>query len=308
MKRLAMQALSLRRWSAGLVRRPWIVTLCTVAACAAFAARATGALLEARALPGSPEALPRPGLGPPAPPPATARHRGDGGQLVARNMFCSSCLPGQPGSAGTPGPPTGALADASLIATALGREPYATLVIAGTAVAGAWGVGDAVPGLGRVDRIAPTWIEIVDGTGRRGRLSLLDAAAGRGPDTAMPGTAPAAPAAWSDRLRKLDDTTYEVDRSLVRELVSGAGQGGIRMFPVLEHGAVAGVRLASAPAGSIAAAAGLARGDLLTAINGDPIRSLQQMLDLYAGLDQLTSVELSGTRAGKPLVRTLRLR
>ena len=33
-----------------------------------------------------------------------------------------------------------------------------------------------------------------------------------------------------------------------------------------------------------------------------------QMLDLYAGLGQLSAVELSGTRAGKPLVRTLRLR
>ena len=29
---------------------------------------------------------------------------------------------------------------------------------------------------------------------------------------------------------------------------------------------------------------------------------------LYAGLDQLSAVELAGTRAGTPLVRTLRLR
>jgi hypothetical protein len=35
---------------------------------------------------------------------------------------------------------------------------------------------------------------------------------------------------------------------------------------------------------------------------------LQQLLDLYAGLDQLSTVEVSGTHAGKPLVRVLRLR
>ena len=36
--------------------------------------------------------------------------------------------------------------------------------------------------------------------------------------------------------------------------------------------------------------------------------SVQQLLDLYARLDQVSAVELSGTRRGKPLIRTLRLR
>lgn len=171
---------------------------------------------------------------------------------------------------------------------------------------GDWGVGEAIPGLGRLDRVGATWAEIVDGAGRRGRLSLLDAAAGRGPDTAMPGRAPAA---WGGPIRPIDDQTYEVDRSLIRELVTGVIRpGSLRLIPSFDHGALTGIRLLGATAGSLAAAVGLASGDVLIAINGAPIQSAQQLLDLYAGLDQLTTVELSGTRRGRPLTRTLRLR
>jgi S1-C subfamily serine protease len=168
------------------------------------------------------------------------------------------------------------------------------------------GVGEAVPGLGRLDRVGVTWVEIVDGAGRRGRLSLRDAAAGRGPDTAMPGSVPAA---WAGRIRPLDDQTYEVDRSLVRELVTGVIRpGSLRLIPVFDGGALAGIRLLGASDGSLPAAIGLTSGDVVVAINGAPIQSAQQLLDLYAGLDQLTTVELSGTRRGQPLTRTLRLR
>lgn len=299
MKRVttAMLSLTIHRCSVSLVRRTWLVTLATVLLCANFAAHAATALIDARYLSPLPEA--RPVIAPPRSP--VPRAHPDGTQLVGRNMFCSTCQPGAPGPAGDL-----PIIEARLIATSLGSEPYATLVLPASAVQGAWGVGDAIPGLGRLDRIAPTWIDVIDAAGHRGRLSLQGATAGGGPDTAMPGNAPTA---WSERIRKLDETTYEVDRSLVRELVTGATRpGGVRPVPLLEHGELAGIRLFGVAAGSIPAAIGLATGDTLTAIDGAPIKSLQQLLDLYAGLDQRTSVEVSGTRAGKPLVRTLRLR
>ena len=40
----------------------------------------------------------------------------------------------------------------------------------------------------------------------------------------------------------------------------------------------------------------------------EQIKNVQQLLDLYAKLDNISAVELSGTRAGKPLKLTLRLR
>jgi len=68
------------------------------------------------------------------------------------------------------------------------------------------------------------------------------------------------------------------------------------------------VRVGVVTADSIALAIGLRTGDVLTAIDGEPLKNLDQLLGLYARLDQLNAVELSGTRAGKPLVRNLRLR
>jgi hypothetical protein len=124
-------------WSVGLARRPWLVTLFTVGVCAGFAARAAGALVEARYLANAPGPALRPALpSPPARPP-----RADGRQLVTRDMFCSRCAPGGPDAA------TGrAMAQAILIATSLGREPRATLAIPATAVQGAWASARRSPG------------------------------------------------------------------------------------------------------------------------------------------------------------------
>jgi S1-C subfamily serine protease len=152
------------------------------------------------------------------------------------------------------------------------------------------------------------WIEVVDGTGHRGRLSLLDAA---GTDLAPPAPAPgpAVGQRWAGRLTKLSEEDYEVERALVRELVSTAGQpGAVPMIPIFDNGEIKGVRLGRVRADSIQDALGLRSGDILNAINGTPLKTLDQLLDLYARLDQLGAVELSGTRSGKPLVRTLRLR
>jgi len=300
-----MQSLLLRRW---LVRRTWLITTITVASCAAFAARAAASLVAAEYL--TPVAA---GVAP-APPvraPATRPRRADGHQLVERNMFCSSCAPAGPAAAAD-----FVLTPAVLIETSLGAEPRATVRVLASEVQGSWGVGETIPGLGHVDRIASRWIELVDPAGHRGRLSLLDAglesgraaAAGRGSGTAMPESPPAA-GPWSARIKRLDDQNYVVDHDLVRELVTGAAKpGGMRFVPVLDQGEIKGVRVFGVTADSIGFALGLHSGDTVTAIDGAPLKSLDQLLDLYARLDQLSAVELSGTRGGRPIVRTLHLR
>jgi hypothetical protein len=293
------------RWLAGALRRTWLVVIITVISCAAFAVRAASALVEHE--PGPPARA----AAPVAPARPAGRPARDGRQLVERDMFCSSCAPPRPGAA-----PRFVLSSAVLIETSLGGEPRATLRVLTTEVQGSWGVGDRVPGLGLLDRIAPTWVELVDPSGRRGRLSLREpaagcgpaAAAGCGPDTAMSGATPAANP-WADRFTKLDDQTYEVDRALVRELVGDASKlGGARFVPIIEHGAFGGIRLVGVRPNTLPHLLGLQSRDTLTAINGEPIRGAQQLIDLYATLDQLTAVELSGKRGGQPLVRVLRLR
>jgi len=289
---------------AGLARRTWIITAVTVVTCAAFAANAATALIDAEVLLPEASARARSAVrAPPVHPPARPKD----GPLVDRNPFCSSCAPtgAAPVASGL-----GAL-QAVLIATELAIEARATVRVVGTDVQGSWGVGDAIPGLGHVERIGPMWIELVDGAGRRGRLSLLDASTGgdgRDPGPTLPDRPPAAQR-WAGRFEKLGEQDYAVDRALVRELVTAGGQpGSVRMIPIFDHGEIKGLRLGVVSPDSIASALGLKTGDILVAIDGEPVKNLDQLLNFYVRLDQLSAVELSGTRSGKPLIRTLRLR
>ena len=202
---------------------------------------------------------------------------------------------------------------AVLLATDLStHDSRATVRVIETDAQGSWGLGERIPGVGTISRIGGVSIDVVDGVGQTTRLSLLDRAPVPG-NSGGDGSGPARPEPPADpfagRMNKLDDHTFEVDRSFVRDLVSGVAKpGGARMIPIVTDGDVKGVRLSSVRAGSIPAAIGLKNADVINAIDGDPIKSAQQLLDLYAKLDQLSSVELQGTRGGKPLAISLRLR
>jgi hypothetical protein len=217
-------------------------------------------------------------------------------------MFCSTCTP----LPGEPGPTNSFVPDAILIATSVGLEPSATVRVPTSEVQGSWSVGDTIPGVGKIASIGWVSIELIDASGRRGRLALLGAATPKLADTAPP----AAASEWTDRIKKIDDHTFEVDRGLVRDLVSGTAKaGGVRVAPVPgDHGDLAGLRLYGVRDGSLPAALGLKNTDTLTAVNNKKIESANTLLELYAQLDQLNFVELSGTRGGKPLAITLRLR
>jgi membrane-associated protease RseP (regulator of RpoE activity) len=197
-----------------------------------------------------------------------------------------------------------------LIATSIGAIPRATVRVLASEVQGSFGLGEAIPGVGTVDRIGFRSIDVVDGAGRRATLSLLDqTAASRSKGAAIaPGDRRGPRRSIRGRIKKIDDHTFEVERSLVREMVGGGGTGGMRAIPMMENGEIAGLRITMARPGSAAAAIGVKPGDRFTSINNDPIKSAQQMLDLFAKLDSLNVVEIQGTRANKPLAITLRLR
>jgi hypothetical protein len=292
---------------AGFVRRTWLVTLVAVLVCGGFAAHAVAALSEDVVA----ESLRSPRVAPaPRPAPRPPRIILDGAILVARNIFCSTCTNvTEPGPAGRhyDGQP------AILIATNLGIESRATVRVVATDVQGDWTLGETIPGVGRVDRIGPTSIDVSDTAGGTARLSLLEALPGSG--AATPGPAAAATTKpegpYAGRIKQVADGVYEVDRALVRELVTGASKPtGVRALPVLDkNGDVKGVRMLGVRPDSVAGALGLKNGDVIAAIDGEPLRSAQQLLDLYAKLDQLEKVELTGTRSGaKALGLTLHLR
>jgi hypothetical protein len=278
-----------------LTRRTGLVLLAIVATCAALAAHAVAALIEARYL--APEAHARGAPHAPAPQPRESKVRPDGAELVARNMFCSTCVPAtEPGSTDSFTPA------ATLIAVSVGFEPRATLIA--DSVLGSFGVGDEVPGVGTISQIGWTFVELVDASGHHGRVRF----AGAPPPPAA--SQAAAPDPWEDRLKKIDDHTFEVDRSLVRELVSGVAKpGAVRITPIAgDNGQLAGLRFFGVRPGTLPAALGIQNADTITEINGAKITSANVLLDVLGKLDQLNVVEVDGTRAGKPLGITLRLR
>lgn len=277
----------------------------TVISCAMFAARGASSMVASRVLP-STEGTHRVAAAP-APAPAKPRHDGE---VTARNMFCASCGP-DPAS-GMISRADFILPPAILIETSLGDDPRATVHVLGSEVQGSWGVNEAIPGLGRVHRIAPQWIEIATSGGQLGRLHLLDTAS-PGPGSARPvdpATADSPPDnPFGDRLVRLDPSTFAVDRALIREMFAGASPSVTgRLSPVVRDGKPVGFKVFGIRPRSIPFLLGLQNGDQLEAINGMSLTSADAMLGLYAQLNQLNVVEVSITRRGQPITRSLRLR
>ena len=298
MKRTAMLAAP-PPWIHDLARRSWLVGLAAGTACCVLAAHAVAALAEGAYL--GPAAygpsLPPGHAAAPPPPPR------DGSALVERDMFCSDCAP----QAGAPA--TGVAGDfhpdAELIAIAIGAPPLATLRVAGGAVQGSWAEGDRVPGVGIIERIGWQAIDVRADDGRTGTLHLAGADADAATSRPPP---PAASSPWASRVHAVGANDYEVDRGLVRDLMhGGAMPRGFMISPVTSHGEL-GLRVTGVRPDSLAAALGLHSGDVVAAINSAPIRSAQQLLDLYAKIDSMSRVELGVQRGGAKVAIDLELR
>jgi hypothetical protein len=281
--------------------------LLAATACAYFAASAVTSVIAARVL--APAAVgPKFAAVAAADPIVQQPRKRDGRDFVTRDMFCSSCTP--PANVG------GGIDDtfspqAVLIATIIGDTPRCTVRALATAAQGDYGVGDSIAGVGTITRIGWRSIDLVDRDGRRGKLDLLDnaLAAARGEDGAATPNPAAAAQPWDGHITKIDDHTFEVDRSLVRDLVSGAAKpGGARVAPRTDNGKLTGLRMFGVKEPSLASALGIQNGDVMTGINNVPITSMQTMLDVYAHVDTLNVVEIAAERAGKPMTLTLRLR
>jgi general secretion pathway protein C len=289
----------------------WVVTVVAVMLCAVFAAKATASLIEASVLADAkqgPKITPIARTEPVAKPTRTK----DGGQLATRNVFCSECTP--PVTATNVDPSAIAITSLplQLLATNVGVTPeqsQATIINTESQKQGAFTVDEQMPGAtGKIKAIHYKFVDF-ENNGRMERLVLQGAvvpttvAAAEQPATADGENKDEIQAAVDSGIKKIDETTYEIEKSLVDKVLLNpmAIVKGARVVPAMKNGKPEGFKMYAIRPTSAFAKLGLSNGDTLTSINGFELTSADKALEVYTKLREATSLELEVTRRGKPV-------
>ncbi len=293
----------------------WVLGGLVVMVCAVFAAKATSHIVEAKYL-GDPEHGPK--ITPVAQPtsaPVTPVRSKEGGPLAQRNVFCSDCTPtvdttktSDPSAIGITSLPL------ALLATNIGpkaEESYATIINTENQKQGAYAVGEVVPGATNSGKLKAIHFKFVDfeHNGHLERLVLLGAtppttvAAAEPPPAASGEPQDDMQASIDSGIKKIDDSNYEIDKSLVEKVLLNpmAVAKGARVVPSMKNGKPDGFKLYAIRPSSAFAKLGLTNGDTLQSINGFELTSADKALEVYTKLREATSLEVDVTRRGKPV-------
>jgi general secretion pathway protein C len=298
----------------------WVLGVVTIVVCAIFAAKASNHVVEAQVL-GYPAVQARRGLPPPPRPDAQTKpvRDKDGTQLASRNMFCSECVPATP-TVTTTDPTQVAITQLplQLIATNVGatdRQSFATLVNTSSFKSGSFAIGDQIPGATGVIRAIRYKYVDFENNNHVERVMLAGA---------EPVTTPTAPTvedkpagdgdditvAIETGIKKIDETNYEIDRSLVDKVIANpmAFTRGARVVPAVKGGKTEGIKLYAIRPTSPYAKLGLTNGDTLSSINGFELTSMDKGLEIYSKLREATHLEVEIVRRGKPMTLKYNIR
>lgn len=287
----------------------WVLGGAVVMVCSVFAAKATSHILEAKFL-GDPDHAPHvtPMMTMPTAPKLTKSK--DGGALATRNIFCSECTPAVAVASTNPNDIQNTTLPLILLATNVGSTPaasYATIINTENQRQGSFGVGDLVPGAtGKVKEIHFKYVDFENG-GHIERLVLQ----GQQAPVAAPvaatetgsGDGDDLQAAIDSGIKKIDDNTYEIDKSLVDKVLAnpmGVAKGA-RVVPAVQNGKPNGFKLYAIRPSSVYAKLGLTNGDTLSAINGMELTTADKALEVYTKLREATQLEVEIQRRGKPM-------
>lgn len=305
----------------------WVVIALAVALSAVFGAKLVNHVAEAKLLA---DAKRGPKVSPPAPSPSSpvASRTKDGKPLIDRNMFCSTCLPPVPVAAAATGPidpntvPMTSL-PLLLVATHVtderhAKEAFATILNTATQRQGAYWMDQPIPGAGKVVAIHYKYVDFKnDASGRTERISIT----GEAPPPPTPAATVAAatkPAGDGDDLtaaidagvKKIDDTNYEIDRSLVEKVLANpmAVAKGARVMPSSKNGEPNGFKLYAVRPSSVYAKLGFANGDTIHVINGMELNSMDKAMEVYSKVRDASSLTVNITRRGKPVTLSYTVR
>lgn len=307
----------------------WVVIALAVAGSAFFAAKLGNHVLAGTLLADAKKGpkVTRPAS---APTVAATTQVKDGKPIVDRNMFCSDCLPpvvaAAPTETGPSDPSHVALTQLplQLIATHVAegrraeRDSHAFILNTASQMQGAYWIGQEIPNAGPVVAVHHKFVDFKNkGSGRTERISI-DGTAPPPPPVAVAAVSPPSGPPSGDGLddaiasgvRKLDDTSYEIDRSLVDKVLANpmAIAKGARVMPSSKNGEPDGFRLYAVRPSSVYAKLGFANGDTIHAINGFELNSMDKAMEVYAKLRDAGSLQVNLTRRGKPVTLNYTIR
>jgi general secretion pathway protein C len=293
----------------------WVIGVLTVVACAFFAAKATGHVVEAKYLTDSKTAPKVAPIASKPTQPVETRSK-DGKPIADRNMFCSDCLPPVevPITPSDPSQIQMTSLPLQLVATSVGiREEYSFASVLDTSNnrQGAYNIGDTIPGAGPVKEIHYKYIDFQNtSTNRVERLSL----GGVVPVVATAPTEAPKPddsgepkddltASLDSGIKKIDDTNFEIERSLVDKVLANpmAVAKGARVVPAVKNGKANGFKLYAIRPSSVYSKLGFSNGDTIHSINGFELTSADKALEVYTKLKEANSLQVEVTRRGKPV-------
>ena len=104
-------------------------------------------------------------------------------------------------------------------------------------------------------------------------------------------------------VHKVDDSTFEVDRSLVEKVLAipTAVARGARIVPSVKNGQPNGFKLYAIRPSSVYSKIGFMNGDTVHAVNGFELNSMDKALEVYTKVRESSSLSVSITRRGKPV-------
>lgn len=311
----------------------WLVDFAVAGLAAIFMARATASMAEAEFARMTPQRKPDAVAESAREKPAPSKEIGE---LLARNVFCSSCPPFEDPvetpAAGEPGavvqdPATAEPEKTSmpvmLVAIMFAPPPtppwHSLAVIKDTEVngAGAYGVGDIVRDA-KVIEIAEQRV-LFD---NRGRLEYLDLLAEPAPPPTEEAPKPRAKeegggrpqdelAAELDRgLKKTGEHAYELQRSTLEQVLGNMSllSRSARIVPEMRDGKPAGFRLYSVRPEGPFAKIGMMNGDVIYAINGLEMASPDKALAVYSKLKSARHLSVSLERNGQKITKEYTIR
>jgi general secretion pathway protein C len=294
----------------------WVLGALVVMICAVFTAKAVNHYVEAKFLPDTGEAAKGAEAASPATPASEPKTKA-GEPIAKRNMFCHACEPAEP--VADPGAVTGDGVPATtlplrLVATNVSSadaESFATILNTSTNRQGSYWTDDEIPSAGKIVRIRGKYVDFQNASSRRvERISLLgDAVARPTPTADVPVPVPPGEekdellAAVDEGVKKIDDTTYEIERSLVEKVLANptAVARGARIVPSIKNGKPNGFKLYAIRPSSVYSKIGLMNGDTIHAINGFELSTPDKALEVYTKVREANSLSVTATRRGKPV-------